>query len=365
MTKLMRKKNNFLIAMLFILPALLVYLFYFIMPIPTSIYYSFFKWNGIEKPHYKLTPKTFETLKEKENIPDDILLALDPLLNERYENKDLFLKAVEEKIGKDQLDKYSEKILSRSFVEGMKFLKFENWITLFKDLVFWKSLLNNISLVIVSIIVQIPLGIILGVFVSSKFKGVKFLKLVYFIPMLLSAVAIGLTWNFIYDPTFGLLNAFLRLIGLGSLAKGWLGEPNLALWAVMGAICWQFIPYYMILFAAAISGIPLELYEAAYIDGASKVQGFFKITLPLLKNTIRLACVLSLTGSLRYFDLLYVMTGGGPNHASELMATYMFKQAFVNFNVGYGSAIASFMFMFSFILAVFILSRKREQIGIE
>ncbi len=361
----MRKKNNFFIAIPFVLPALLIYLFYFVLPIPTSIYYSFFQWNGIVKAHYKLTPKTFEVLKEKEKIPDEILTALDPLTNEYFATKDIFVKAVEDKIGKEQLNIYIEKILSRSFVPGMKFLKFENWITLFKDTVFWMSLRNNISLVIVSILVQIPFGIILGVFVSSKFKGVKFLKLVYFIPMLLSAVAIGLTWNFIYDPNFGLLNAFLRLIGLGKLAKGWLGEPNLALWAVMGAICWQFIPYYMILFAAAISGIPLELYEAAYIDGASKVQGFLKITLPLLKNTIRLACVLSLTGSLRYFDLLYVMTGGGPNHASELMATYMFKQAFVNFNVGYGSAIASFMFIFSFALAVIILTRKKEQLGIE
>ena len=361
----MRRKNNFLIAIPFILPALAIYLFYFIMPIPTSIYYSFFQWNGIVKSHYKLTPRTFEALKEKENIPDEIIQALDPLLNEYYADKELFLKAVEDKIGKKQLEIYKEKLLNRSFVPGMRFLKFENWITLFKDEIFWRSLRNNISLVIVSILVQIPFGIILGVFVSSKIKGVKILKLIYFIPMLLSAVAIGLTWNFIYDPTFGLLNAFLRLIGLGKLAKGWLGEPHLALWAVMGAICWQFIPYYMILFAAAISGIPLELYEAAYIDGASKVQGFFKITLPLLKNTIRLACVLSLTGSLRYFDLLYVMTGGGPNHASELMATYMFKQAFVNFNVGYGSAIASFMFFFSFTIAVIILIRKKDQEEIE
>ncbi len=131
--------------------------------------------------------------------------------------------------------------------------------------------------------------------------------------------------------------------------------------AVIIAICWQYIPYYMVLFAAALSGIPQELYEAAYIDGASKGQGFLTITLPLLKNTIRIACVLSLTGSLKYFALIFVMTGGGPNHASELLATYMFQQAFTTFRMGYGSAIAVFMFIISFVLTILILRKGKRQ----
>ncbi|GAK54973.1 binding-protein-dependent transport systems inner membrane component [Candidatus Vecturithrix granuli] len=289
----MKKKHDFLVALLFILPALAIYLFYFIFPIPASAYYSFFQWNGISPTK--------------------------------------------------------------------KFLGFGNWVALFNDPAFWKALTNNIILVIASILIQLPIGLILGVFVSSKLKGTKFLKLIYFLPMLLSAVAIGLTWNFIYEPTFGLFNAFLNVIGLGRFATGWLGEEKFALWAVIIAICWQYIPYYMVLFAAALAGIPQELYEAAYIDGASKGQGFLTITLPLLKNTIRIACVLSLTGSLKYFALIFVMTGGGPNHASELLATYMFKQAFTSFRMGYGSAIAVFMFMISFVLTVFILRKGKRQ----
>lgn len=289
----MNKKHDFLVALLFILPALIIYLFYFILPIPTSAYYSFFQWNGISPT--------------------------------------------------------------------MKFLGFGNWVTLFKDQAFWKALTNNITLVIASIVIQLPIGLILGVFVSSKLKGARSLKLIYFLPMLLSAVAIGLTWNFIYEPTFGLLNAFLNLLGLGRFATGWLGEEKYALWAVIIAICWQYIPYYMVLFAAALSGIPQELYEAAYIDGASKGQGFLTITLPLLKNTIRIACVLSLTGSLKYFALIFVMTGGGPNHASELLATYMFQQAFTTFRMGYGSAIAVFMFIISFVLTILILRKGKRQ----
>jgi raffinose/stachyose/melibiose transport system permease protein len=289
----MNKKHDFLVALLFFLPALIFYIFYFILPIPTSAYYSFFQWNGISPT--------------------------------------------------------------------MKFLGFGNWVTLFKDQAFWKALTNNITLVIASIVIQLPIGLILGVFVSSKLKGARSLKLIYFLPMLLSAVAIGLTWNFIYEPTFGLLNAFLNLLGLGRFATGWLGEEKYALWAVIIAICWQYIPYYMVLFAAALSGIPQELYEAAYIDGASKGQGFLTITLPLLKNTIRIACVLSLTGSLKYFALIFVMTGGGPNHASELLATYMFQQAFTTFRMGYGSAIAVFMFIISFVLTILILRKGKRQ----
>ncbi len=289
----MNKKHDFFVALLFILPALIIYLFYFILPIPTSAYYSFFQWNGISPT--------------------------------------------------------------------MKFLGFGNWVALFKDQAFWKALTNNITLVIASIVIQLPIGLILGVFVSSKLKGARSLKLIYFLPMLLSAVAIGLTWNFIYEPTFGLLNAFLNLLGLGRFATGWLGEEKYALWAVIIAICWQYIPYYMVLFAAALSGIPQELYEAAYIDGASKGQGFLTITLPLLKNTIRIACVLSLTGSLKYFALIFVMTGGGPNHASELLATYMFQQAFTTFRMGYGSAIAVFMFIISFVLTILILRKGKRQ----
>jgi raffinose/stachyose/melibiose transport system permease protein len=245
-------------------------------------------------------------------------------------------------------------------IAGKKFLGFGNWKTLFYDSIFWKAMMNNIFLVVMSIALQIPAGIVLGVFVSSSLRGTRMFKLVYFIPMMISSVAIGITWKYVYDPNFGLLNSFLRVIGLDMLAKGWLGDPKLALGSVIVATCWQFIPFYMILFAAALSGISRDVYEAAYIDGATGTQAFFRITLPLLKNTIRVACVLSLTGSLRFFDLIYVMTGGGPNRASELLATYMFEQAFTSFKMGYGSTIAVFMFLLSFVLAMLTLSGGKK-----
>ena len=298
-------------------------------------------------------------MEQEIDFSKELSKQLNPLRNKRFEKKQEFLAAIAAYLDPETLAQYQQQILEYAY-SGKKFLGFGNWNSLFHDPIFWKAFINNIILVIASIGLQIPAGILLGVFVSSTLCGTRLFKLVYFIPMMISSVAIGITWMYVYEPNFGLLNNFLRLIGLDSLAKGWLGDPNLALGSVIVATCWQFIPFYMILFAAALAGIPKELYEASYIDGATGTQAFFRITLPLLKNTIRVACVLSLTGSLRFFDLIYVMTGGGPNRASELLATYMFNQAFTSFKMGYGSTIAVFMFLLSFALALILLSSGKR-----
>ncbi|HOO33065.1 MAG TPA: sugar ABC transporter permease [Thermotogota bacterium] len=290
-----KERHNLFVGLAFLAPALVFYLLYFVIPVPMSFFYSFFKWNGI--------------------TPD------------------------------------------KEFV-GLK-----NWFLLFQDKVFWQSVMNNFILVIMSIIIQIPMGILLGSLVSSKIKGARIFKLLYFVPMTLSAVAIGLIWTFIYEPNFGVINTMLDTLGLSHLATGWLGDPDTAFGAVILTISWEYIPFYMILFAAAISSISKDLNEAAYIDGATETQVFFKITLPLISNTIKTSCVLVLTGSLKYFGLIFVMTEGGPSHSTELMATYMYKQSFTNFRMGYGSTIASFMFILSAVLTVVTLyvgGRKEE-----
>ncbi|MFP4612045.1 MAG: carbohydrate ABC transporter permease [Spirochaetaceae bacterium] len=276
----------------FVLPALAIYLFYFLAPIPLSAYYSLFQWSGVS--------------------------ALDD------------------------------------------FIGFSNWNRLVRDAVFWVSVRNNVLLVVLSVVIQLPLGLLLAVYVSSKLKGTRTLKFVFFLPMTMSAVAIGLTWRYVFDANFGLLNGLLEAIGLPELARSWLGNPRYALPAVVAVVCWQFIPYYMVIFAAALAGIPRDLIDSAAIDGAAPVQTFFRIKLPLLGNTVRMAIILSVTGSLKYFALVFVMTGGGPYHASELMATYMYKQAFSNFRMGYGSTVAVFMFLLSFVVTVLILRIRRK-----
>ncbi len=230
-----------------------------------------------------------------------------------------------------------------------------NYRELVKDPIFWKALLHNVILLVASLATQLPLGAFLAILLTGKLRGTTLFRTIYFSPMILSDVVIGVMWSFMYNPIFGLFNTGLKALGLGHLARGWLGDPSLVLPAVIVVICWKYTGFYMVLFMAAIQNIPEELYEAARLDGASGWHLTRYITLPLLMGTGRVAAVLSMVGSLKYFDLLWVMTLGGPSHASELVATYMYKQAFQRFNWGYGSSWAFALFLIAFVAAVFFI----------
>lgn len=238
---------------------------------------------------------------------------------------------------------------------NMSYIGLGNYIKLLGTSAVWRSLLNNLQLVVISLLVQLPLGMVLALIINTRHKGMKFLRTVYFMPMLLSTVSTGILWQLMYDPYFGLINKLLRGIGLGSWAQPWLGQSTTAMAATIFVICWQYTPQYMILLRAGMTGIPEDLYEAARIDGAGVVRQFFSVTLPLLSGTIRTSAVLSIVGSLKYFDLIYVMTGGGPNGATDVMATYMYKRGFVEFNMGYASSVATFMLVVA--LAVIVVFR--------
>ncbi|MFZ4451493.1 carbohydrate ABC transporter permease [Salibacterium aidingense] len=241
------------------------------------------------------------------------------------------------------------------------FIGIQNYITLFQDLTFWQSLKNNTLLIAASLFTQIPLGLIMALLLFSPVKGMRLFRTVYFMPFLMSTVAIGILFIYIYDANFGLVNQLLGAVGLDSLQRGWLGNEDTAIWAVIVTICWQFAPFYMILFRAAIVGIPEELYEAADIDGATGWKRFSNITFPLLKPIIVTSAILSIIGALKYFDLIYIMTGGGPNNATDLMATYMYDQTFTNFNMGYGSTVSSMMFIIAFIVTVIIITLDNKR----
>ncbi|MFD2705865.1 carbohydrate ABC transporter permease [Salibacterium lacus] len=243
----------------------------------------------------------------------------------------------------------------------LEFIGLQNYIELFRDMTFWQSLKNNTLLIAASLFTQIPLGLVMALLLFSPVKGMRLFRTVYFMPFLMSTVAIGILFIYIYDANFGLVNQVLGSVGLESLQRGWLGNENTAIWAVIVTICWQFAPFYMILFRAAIVGIPEELYEAADIDGATGWKRFSSITLPLLKPIIVTSAILSIIGALKYFDLIYIMTGGGPNNATDLMATYMYDQTFTNFNMGYGSTISSMMFIIAFIVTVIIITLDNKR----
>ncbi|GGR28294.1 carbohydrate ABC transporter permease [Deinococcus ruber] len=235
-----------------------------------------------------------------------------------------------------------------------------NWLDLSRDAVFLRALGNNALLAVFSILIQLPLGLLLAVTLSRASRGSVALRIIYVLPLLMSSVAIGTVFRDLYDPNFGAINTALRSLHLDGLAQDWLGDPRFALASVIAVVCWQSVPFYMLLFMAGLSSMPDELREAATLDGASPRVIFWRITLPFLQGTVRTAAVLSLIGSLRYFDLVYVMTGGGPSGSSEVMATYMYRTVFSAFNIGYGAAVSSAMFLIVVVAASAALRLSRR-----
>lgn len=187
------------------------------------------------------------------------------------------------------------------------FIGLGNYIELFGDSFFWNAMKNNVILVIVSVAIQLPGALLLALLINQELKGTRFFRTVFFMPMLLSTVATGIMWILFYDPYFGLMANLMQKLGMKSIA---FLEGSSSMPSIMFVICWQFIPFYMIILKAGLTNISADIYEAAKIDGANGNQCFWRITLPLLMPTLRSAAVLQLVGSLKYFDLFYVMMGG-------------------------------------------------------
>lgn len=229
--------------------------------------------------------------------------------------------------------------LQTDLMSPSKFVGVKNYINLFKDKTFTGALRNNILMVIGSLIAHLPLALLFGNILFQKIKGSHFFQTVFFLPSVICGVAVGLTWTFVYNSEFGLINKFLEIIGLESLQHVWLADKNLALFCIIIVVMWQFVGYHMIIQLAAMRNISGDIYEAAEIDGASKWVQFKAITFPMIKPILKIDAVLIITGSLKYYDLIAVMTGGGPNHATELMSTYMFYQGFRTLKYGYSASI--------------------------
>ena len=242
-----------------------------------------------------------------------------------------------------------------------KFIGIQNWITLLQDKSFWIAFKNNLIIMVLSIVIQIPLGLALATFLDFGGKKLTVFKVIWFIPLLMSSVAIGFLFTYALATNGGIVSTRSGWFGGGNIDL--LGNPKTALLTVIAVICWQFTPFYMVYFMAAFTNIPYDVFEAARIDGATRGQYFWKIALPLLVPSMKSAAILSMVGSLKYFDLIYVMTGGGPGTSTELMATYMYKESFSNFNMGYGSAVAGGMFILISMIALItmkLINGKKE-----
>lgn len=226
-----------------------------------------------------------------------------------------------------------------------------NWLALLKDRMFALAITNNLQVVIISLFVQMPIALSLAFFLSNHGKRASVFKVLWFLPLTMSSVAVGYLWKSMYDPNYGLFAALLKAVHLRPIA--FLGEPGTALYSVIATICWQYIPFYMLYFYAGFSSLSVEVREAAIIDGASNGQYLFQCALPMMSRNIKNALILSMVGSLKYFDLILVMTEGGPSGASNLMATYMYRTSFWEVRLSYGATIASAMFL---IITLFSLS---------
>jgi raffinose/stachyose/melibiose transport system permease protein len=228
------------------------------------------------------------------------------------------------------------------------------WKELVVNKVFWAAFKNNVTIMFLSLLFQVPFAMALATFLDSTERKGFIFKIVWFLPYLISSVAVGIMFKFVLEANYGLIASISKALGGGSVDL--LGNPNRALFTVIGVVCWQFIPFYMVYYLAAYGNIPTELFEAASIDGASRSQYFWQVSLPLLKPTVISGITISIIGSLKYFDLIFVMTQGGPGTATELMATLMYKTSFVRFNMGYGAAIACGMFILITVVALVVVS---------
>jgi raffinose/stachyose/melibiose transport system permease protein len=270
---------------LFLLPALGLYLLFVLFPVIQAAHYSLFSWNGLQ-----------------------------PLTD---------------------------------------FVGIDNYTRALNSDVFTGAVLHNVFLIVLSLAIQIPFSLFLAVLLNRRFRGRAVFRLVFFLPYVLSEAITGVIFLLILQPG-ALLDTGVTAIGLGGSipADGWLGDMNLVLITMFVIISWKYFGFHMILLLAGLQGIPREIEEAALIDGAGRWQAFRHITLPLLGPTLRVSVFLSMIGALQLFDLVWVMTGGGPVNASDTMATTMFKAGLKGQEMGYGSALAVILFMFALVLAL-------------
>ncbi len=243
------------------------------------------------------------------------------------------------------------------------FIGLENYRFLFDDDAFVTSFLNNVKWLVLFILVPVTVGLALAMILNSQIKGDKFFKAAIYSPGILAPAVIGLIWSWIYEPAGGLLNTTLSAVGLKGIAAamlglseganpGWLSDPDVVLYCIIAAAAWRHTGYVMILYLTGLKGIPAEVLEAAKVDGATNWKLFLHVLFPLLKPSTIIVVVVTIIESFRAFDMVNIMTEGGPFGTSNVLANYMYIEAFKNYRMGYGAAVAAILFaiMFGFIV---------------
>ena len=240
------------------------------------------------------------------------------------------------------------------FKPDRAFVGLEYYKELFRDEIFWICLKNNALYALVSLIGQVFFGLIIAAVLESKMfrKHSGFFRTTYFLPSVMSFIVVGLLWYLIYNPIVGPFNKIIALLGINTSSLDILGDSRYAIWGVMFASQWMYFGYMAMLLIVGIQKIPSELYEAAEIDGAGAIDGFFHVTIPNIKEMILVDCIICVVGSFKLFDEVYIMTTGGPGNSSEVLSTYLYRTAFHANQMGYASSIAITLFIITFALAL-------------
>ncbi len=245
-----------------------------------------------------------------------------------------------------------------------KWVGLDNFRQLFADPIFWGALLHACIYAVISVIVQVFVALGLAAVLEAKLFRPRlkaFFRVAMFFPSILPVTVVALLWQLLYQPSVGLLDQLLTLTGLDSLSHVWLGDETTALYAVIAVSQWQWTGYMMALFMVAIQAIPEDLYEAMRLEGASRWHQFWYLTVPSVRETTLVMTVITIYGSFKVFDIVWVMTAGGPNSSSEVLGTYMYRSAFRNDIVGYASSIATVIFILTLVIGLVQIRMQRER----
>ena len=275
------------------IPSLLLYTVFIIMPVFVTIYYSFMKFTGVGRP---------------------------------------------------------------------AFIGIRNYINLFRDPFFFTALKNTCIILLMSAMILLPLSFLLALLLEKPFRGNGLCKAMVFSPYVIAPILVGVLWVFILDPSMGLINAFLKAVGLERFAMEWIGGQTLTPYSVAVVYMWQVLGFYTTVFIAGLRQIPGEIHEAGQIDGAGKLQSIVYIVLPMLRETITIVVVLIITGSFKIFETVQQLTNGGPNHLSDVLVTYMYHITFTSNRYGYGMSIATVTFIFAGICSIIYLKNAGSRL---
>ena len=241
-----------------------------------------------------------------------------------------------------------------------EFVGLKNYIRMFGDKVFWTSVVNNLIFFVGTVFIQAFLGFLLAVLLKRKLPGSNAFKAIYFMPIAMATSIITAIFKILMDPTNGTLNQFFRAIHLNKLALNWLGDPKIALISVIIVNIFQWMGFSMITYYAGLMSLSDDVYEAAKIDGAGFWRTTFSVTLPMVRGTTNVLIILGIVGSLKTFDLLKLLTGGGPGRSTTVMNTYLYEKAFNDFNAGGAASIGVAILIIAMIMSFLQIKIGKE-----